>query len=80
LRAYRPPVAAFHAFRRPGRDPAGGLREDWVHPQYASNSDQYFADRRDCVKESYKGQDGFGEYYSRERFSVCMQARGWRNR
>jgi hypothetical protein len=51
-----------------------------VHPQYAPNSDQYFADRRDCVKESYKGQDGFGEYYSRERFSVCMQARGWRNR
>jgi len=36
-----------------------------------------------CLTETvaayHKGQDGLGEYYSRERFSVCMPARGWRN-
>jgi hypothetical protein len=57
-----------------------GLRDDWVHPQYASHSNQYYADRQDCMRASYKGPSGFGgEMYSRERFSVCMQARGWRN-
>ena len=58
-----------------------GLREDWVDPQerYAPNSDEYFAARRACMQESYKGRDAFGEYWSRDRFSVCMQARGWRN-
>jgi hypothetical protein len=55
-----------------------GLREDAVYPQYAPNSDQYFADRRACIQEAYRGQDAFGKCgWSRDRFSVCMQARGW---
>jgi hypothetical protein len=57
-----------------------GLREDSVYPQYALNSDQYFSDRRACIQEAYKGGDGIREaWWSPERFSVCMQVRGWRN-
>jgi hypothetical protein len=51
-----------------------------VYPQYALNSDQYFADRGACIQEAYRGQDAFGKCgWSRERFSGCMLARGWRN-
>jgi len=43
-----------------------GLRDDWVHPQYAPHSNQYYADRQDCMRASYKGPSGFGgEMYSR---------------
>jgi hypothetical protein len=56
-----------------------GLRDDWVHPLYAAHSDKHYADRNVCMHEAYVGRAPFGDQYSRERFSVCMQARGWRN-
>jgi len=48
-----------------------------VYPQYVLN-EQYFVDRRACIQEAYRGQDAFAKCgWSRERFGVCMQTRGW---
>ena len=57
------------------------LADDWVHPTHATDSDRYYADRRDCMAESDTGgRTARRISYDPDRFDVCMKAQGWRRR
>jgi len=55
------------------------LRTDWVHPEHALNSDVYYSNRRECLRESRIVLEGSGDvHHEGEQFEVCMASFGWR--
>lgn len=54
-------------------------RRSWVHTTHASDSDVFYANLRECMKESEQAsaQTGSANYLD-ERFDVCMKSLGWR--